>query len=135
MKTVHVNLCERECSSCGKKINRKDNYKRHIRTCKDSTKCPHCEKHFKLSSQRRLHIQRDHKDKLFECENCGKEFLTLRNFHQHNERCKEQVSVHSKQKNFLLTLFMILFSNTTISLIGLSAVCKKIEAIIFLDYN
>lgn len=96
MKIVHLGLCQRECPSCGKKVNRKNNFERHIRTCKSSTKCPHCEKEFKLFSQCRFHIQRDHKDKLFKCEKWRREYVTLRTFKQHSGRCKEQVSILNK---------------------------------------
>lgn len=99
IKTVHLGLQERECPSCGKKINRKDNFERHARTCKNSTKCPHCEKEFKFSSQCRFHIQEDHKDKLFKCDKCRREYLTLRTFQQHNGRCKGQVSILNKTYN------------------------------------
>ena len=45
-KTVHIGSIARECQSCGKKMNRKDNFDRHVRTCQNSTKCPYCEEHF-----------------------------------------------------------------------------------------
>ena len=32
-KTVHIGSIEKECQSCRKKINRKDNFDRHVRTC------------------------------------------------------------------------------------------------------
>lgn len=80
MKTVHLVLCERACPSCGKNINRKDNVERHIRTCKSSTKCRHCEKEFKFSSQCRFHIQNEYKDTLFKCDKCKREYLTLQSF-------------------------------------------------------
>ena len=78
-KTVHIGSIERECQSCGKKIKRKDNFDRHVRTCQNLTKCPYCVEHFRTSNLKRLHIQTEHKEHVFRRNNCQRTFLTLRN--------------------------------------------------------
>ena len=115
----HSNFSRRECPSCGKIINRKDNFDRHLRTCQNFTKCPYCEDHFQQSNQRRLHIQTKHRDHLFKCENCQTTFLTLRNFDRHKERSRVQVSIDIKLTSFLVSWSL---SSTLMRRMGLSAV-------------
>lgn len=93
-KTAHIGSIARECQSCGKKMNRKDNFDRHVRTCQNSTKCPYCEEHFRTSNLKRLHIQTEHKEHVLQCNNCQRTFLTLRNLQHHEERCLLQVSMN-----------------------------------------
>ena len=90
-KTVHIGSIASECQSCGKKINRNDNFDRHVRTFKNSTKCPYCVKHFRTSNLKRLQIQTEHKKHVL---NCQRTFLTLRHFQHHEERCLLKVSMN-----------------------------------------
>lgn len=42
---LHVDNVALECNFCGKKVNRKDNFIRHVKTCEKSKKCSHCEEY------------------------------------------------------------------------------------------
>lgn len=76
------------CDICEKVLNRKDNYDRHVRVCKAEFKCFYCDYTFKFSSHRALHVHREHKDKLFKCDNCCAEFSDERKYQRHQQTCK-----------------------------------------------
>ena len=95
-QTVHSNH-NHECEQCGKILNRKDNYQRHLRSCQRLLTCPYSDgKKFKTSADRRLHIIKNHRDKLFRCEKCSAEFITSRFRDQH--KCKVRKIKKQKQK-------------------------------------
>lgn len=82
---LHVDNVALECNFCGKKVNRKDNFTRHVKTCEKSKKCSHCEEYFKTIIQRRMHMLKDHRDKLLNCERCGKDYWCE---NEHRARCR-----------------------------------------------
>ncbi|XP_062620315.1 zinc finger protein 813-like [Saccostrea cucullata] len=86
---IHLNKVKLKCNFCGKEINRKDNFERHLKTCEKSKTCSHCAKCFKTSIQRRIHILKEHRDKLLKCERCKKEYLCEKAHQQHIARCKK----------------------------------------------
>ena len=66
-----------KCPTCGKCFSRPSNVERHVETVHTKTKtfpCKFCDKDFKSTGGRDMHIHADHRGISYNCDVCGKEF-------------------------------------------------------------
>ena len=92
------------CQKCGKKINRKDNFTRHLTTCcgnQDNVelhKCDECDQNFTRVDNLKQHKKRRHN--ISRCVICNKSFHDSRIYKSHLKKCEEKLREINKQKGF-----------------------------------
>ena len=97
-----------KCPTCGKSFSRPSNVERHIETVHTKTKtfpCKFCDKDFKSTGGRDMHIHADHQGISFNCDICGKEFTRKGSLDRHVQGVHQEGIISTFKCSVCLTEF------------------------------